>query len=97
MNEEMVRLVEVLVVFAKKLEDVVMEEVIVELPDELFMQFQQTLGSSFVSDEGITYLSKRKFTKHKQPNQIREALMKGYVEMSHINLTICSECLTCRV
>ena len=28
-----------------------------------------------------------------EPNQIREALMKGYVEMSTINLTICRECL----
>ena len=28
-----------------------------------------------------------------EPNQIREALMKGYVEMSAINLTICRESL----
>lgn len=28
-----------------------------------------------------------------QPNQIREAMMKGYVEMSSINLSIASECL----
>lgn len=31
--------------------------------------------------------------KQKQPNQMREALERGYVEMSHINLMICSECL----
>lgn len=84
---------EVLVVYAKKLDDVVMKKVFVGLPEEMFVQFQRTFGSSFVSDEDITYLSTRKFTKHKQPNQIREALMKGYVEMSHINLSICSECL----
>ena len=35
MNEEMVRLVEVLVLYAKKVEEVVMEVVIVELPNEL--------------------------------------------------------------
>ncbi|MFJ7953304.1 hypothetical protein ACIQZG_17505 [Lysinibacillus sp. NPDC096418] len=28
-----------------------------------------------------------------QPNQIREAMKKGYVEMSSINLSIASECL----
>lgn len=28
-----------------------------------------------------------------EPNQIREALKKGYVEMSAINLTICRESL----
>ena len=31
-------------------------------------------------------------SKQDQQKQIREALMKGYVEMSHINLTICTEC-----
>ena len=31
-------------------------------------------------------------SKQEQQKQIREALMKGYVEMSHINLTICMEC-----
>ena len=31
-------------------------------------------------------------SKQEQQKQIREALMKGYVEMSHINLTICNEC-----
>lgn len=30
--------------------------------------------------------------KQEQQKQIREALMKGYVEMSHINLSICMEC-----
>ena len=33
------------------------------------------------------------FNGQKEPNQIREALIKGYVEMSNINLSICSECL----
>ena len=84
---------EVLVVYAKKLEDVAIKNVIVEFPDEMFAQFQRTLGNTFVGETDISYISARKFTKHEQPNQIREALMKGYVEMSHINLSICSECL----
>lgn len=33
------------------------------------------------------------FKGQKEPNQIREALIKGYVEMSNINLSICRECL----
>lgn len=36
--------------------------------------------------------SKKSISKQEQQKQIREALMKGYVEMSHINLTICIEC-----
>lgn len=79
--------------YAKKLENVVVEEIIMELPEEMYNQFQETFPGSYMSGDEFTYLSSRKFTKHEQPNQIREALMKGYVEMSHINLTICSECL----
>ncbi len=36
--------------------------------------------------------SMNSISKQDQQKQIREALMKGYVEMSHINLTICTEC-----
>ncbi|MEG0384641.1 hypothetical protein [Solibacillus cecembensis] len=74
--------------FAKEL-----EEVIIEIPDELVIQFERTLGHNISSDGTITYLSTRKYKEHMQPNQLREALMKGYVEMSHINLSICGECL----
>ena len=34
-----------------------------------------------------------RFVTNLQQNQIREALIKGYVEMSQLNLTICRECL----
>lgn len=85
----------VLVLFAKELEEVKveMEEVIIALPDELSIQFERTLGRSINSNGTILYLSARKYMEHMQPNQLREALMKGYVEMSHINLSICGECL----
>lgn len=86
--------VEVLVLFAKELEEVKveLEEVIIEIPDELVIQFERTLGHNIISDGTITYLSTRKYIEHMQPNQLREALRKGYVEMSHINLSICGEC-----
>lgn len=83
--------VEVLFLYAKVIEE--LEEAVVEIPSELIAQFERTFGSNMVSHEAIPYLATQKYTKHMQPNQIREALMKGYVEMSQINLTICSECL----
>jgi len=82
--------VEVLFVYAKKLE---MQDVIVKQPNDFISQFNQTFELSYFGENEVTYMSTERFSKHKQPNQIREALMKGYVEMSHINLTICSECL----
>lgn len=82
---------EVLVLYAKELEKV--EEIIVEIPTELIAQFERTFGSNMESNAAITYLVPKDYTKQMQPNQIREALRKGYVEMSQINLLICSECL----
>lgn len=77
--------------YAKELLEV--EEVVIDIPNELIAQFERTYGR--YSDNGavITYLANKEYSKYMQPNQIREALMKGYVEMSQINLTICSECL----
>ena len=74
--------------YAKELEK--LDEVVIDLSNELITQLERKFGPrmSVVSDFGA-----QEYTKHMQPNQIREALMKGYVEMSQINLTICSECL----
>ncbi len=80
--------VEVLVLYVKEI-----EEVVINIPSELIAQFERTLGSNTHGSEVVTYIAAKEYTKHMQPNQIREALMKGYVEMSQINLTICSECL----
>lgn len=76
-------LVEVLVVYANQLEEIVVSE-------QMFNEFQQTLGRCLVHE---SHCSTRAFAKRGQLNQIREALIKGYVEMSNINLSICSECL----
>jgi CopG family transcriptional regulator / antitoxin EndoAI len=83
--------VEVLVLYAKEIDEI--DEVIIEIPSELIAQFERTFKANTESNEAITYLATREYIKHMQPNQIREALIKGYVEMSQINLTICSECL----
>ena len=48
---------------------------------------------SNTSNVEVVDFSARNLSRYKQPNHIREALKKGYVEMSHINLLICNECL----
>ena len=84
-------LVEVLSMYAKKLE--IEQDVFINQPMFPFSEFKQNFELTYFGENEVTYMSAENFSKQKQPNQIREALMKGYVEMSHINLTICSECL----
>ncbi|KGR82274.1 hypothetical protein JIN86_14320 [Lysinibacillus sp. HST-98] len=74
---------EVLAVYEKKL-----REATIAVQDRLFLQTKEVIeGESFVR------ILARKNLMQEQPNQIREAMIKGYVEMSHINLMIASECL----
>lgn len=77
--------------YAKKVEEE--KEVTLTLPQEMLNEFNHTLEQKSADKENFVYISSRRLSTHKQPNQIREALMKGYVEMSQINLSICSECL----
>nr|WP_106781583.1 transcriptional regulator [Lysinibacillus timonensis] len=69
------------------------KEVRFTLPQEMLMEFNQTLEHKSTSSSEYVIVASRRLSTHKQPNQIREALMKGYVEMSQINLSISSECL----
>ncbi|MFC5542573.1 transcriptional regulator [Ureibacillus suwonensis] len=78
--------VEVLIVYAKRVNDA--KEITVALPHEM-MKF---CGVENENNEVIVYVSKRRVVACK-PNQIREALIRGYVEMGQINLSISSECL----
>ena len=84
-------LVEVLYMYAKKLE--LQQDVFVKQPIISLGEFKRNFELINFGENEVTYMSAENFSNQKQPNQIREALMKGYVEMSHINLTICSECL----
>ena len=77
--------------YAKKLE--IQKDEFLDQPIISLSEFKQNFESIYFGENEVTYMSAENFSKQKQPNQIREALMKGYVEMSHINLTICSECL----
>ena len=68
------------------------DETVITLPKQV-VELGEIFEEKFFSRNEFMYVSKRKTVKHMQSNQIREALMKGYVEMSHINLSIASECL----
>lgn len=74
--------------YEKKIDDVM-----VTLPKQLVMELGEMFEQHSVLNDEVIQVSARKLVRHMQPNQIREALMKGYVEMSHINLSICWECL----
>lgn len=60
--------------------------------EDMFAAYMQTYkftDGKITIDNSSVY----SFSSHKQSNQIREALIKGYVEMSQLNLSICRECL----
>ncbi len=82
-NEKWMVPLEVLAVYEKKL-----REATIAVQDRIFLQTKEVIES-----ESFARILSRKVLMQEQPNQIREAMMKGYVEMSHINLSIASECL----
>jgi CopG family transcriptional regulator / antitoxin EndoAI len=78
----------VLIVLTKNVEQQIQKsEVIVE--SSYYYYLNEVLESSSFGSPEIESVS---LNKQEQLKQIRDALMKGYVEMSHINLTICKEC-----
>lgn len=82
-NEKWMVPLEVLAVYEKKL-----KEATIAVQNRLYLQSKEIIeGESFGRNLARQNLMQG------QPNQIREAMIKGYVEMSHINLTIASECL----
>ena len=69
------------------------KEAIVELPKQLVNEGVKTVKQSLTGSESFVSIQTSEYIKKGQTNLIREAMMKGYVEMSHINLSICTECL----
>nr|WP_240793326.1 transcriptional regulator [Psychrobacillus vulpis] len=53
----------------------------------------KTVKQSLTANENVVRVQANEYFKKGQSNLIREAMIKGYVEMSHINLSICTECL----
>ena len=89
-------LTEVLTVFANKIENEkiktsnsIVKNEYTNYLNELFERYAMSELTEFNSNNST---SMNNIIKQEQQKQIREALMKGYVEMAHINLTICTEC-----
>ena len=85
--------VEVLIVFANKLKNEQFSWSISIVRNEYAIYLNE-LSERYAISELMKFNSTAmiSISKQEQQKQIREALMKGYVEMSHINLTICNEC-----
>jgi CopG family transcriptional regulator/antitoxin EndoAI len=69
------------------------KEAVIELPKQMVSGGVKIVNQSFAKSENIVRVQANEYIKKGQANLIREAMMKGYVEMSHINLSICTECL----
>lgn len=76
-------MLEVLAVYKEKF-----EETTVAVQSLLLLQKKEVMEEGLFARASLRIKSRRE-----QPNQIREAMRKGYVEMSSINLSIASECL----
>ena len=64
-----------------------------ELPMQMVNEGVKAIKHSLTGRESVVRVQANEYIKKGQENLIREAMMKGYVEMSHINLSICTECL----
>jgi CopG family transcriptional regulator/antitoxin EndoAI len=73
-----------------------MEKVLIQLPkikvSENIEQAYKEITNTKNTDEFV-YIPTKRFIHTTQKNHMREAMVKGYAEMSQINLSICSECL----
>lgn len=68
------------------------KEALIEIPMQMGNEEKQAI-QSLPGRESVARVHANEYIKKGQANLIREAMMKGYVEMSHINLSICTECL----
>lgn len=70
-----------------------MREVIVKIPKRMLNENEHTVVHQEQERGGFVYISTKRYETDYEPDTIREAMMKGYVEMSQINLKIATECL----
>jgi CopG family transcriptional regulator/antitoxin EndoAI len=80
---------EVLTLRAKKN----VREVIVKIPKRMLNENEHTVVHQEPERGGFVYISTKRYESDYEPDTIREAMIKGYVEMSQINLKIATECL----
>ena len=70
-----------------------MREVIVKIPKRMLNENEHTVVHQEPERGGFVYISTKRYESDYEPDTIREAMIKGYVEMSQINLKIAAECL----
>ena len=70
-----------------------MREVIVKIPRSMLNENEHTVVHQHLERDDFVYISTKRYETDFEPNTIREAMIKGYVEMSQINLRIAAECL----
>ena len=70
-----------------------MREVIVKIPKRMLNENEHTVVHQEPERGGFVYISTKRYESDYEPDTIREAMIKGYVEMSQINLKIATECL----
>lgn len=68
-------------------------EVIVRIPKRMLIENEHTVVHKDLERGGFVYISTKRYETDFEPDSIREAMIKGYVEMSQINLKIATECL----
>lgn len=69
------------------------KEVVVKLPKQLISELTTHSNERVQEDGEYIYVSTQRVMKNMyDSNHIREAMIKGYVEMSQINLSISCEC-----
>lgn len=56
-------------------------------------EIEQAYQNNVSKNENSLYVPTKRYRKIDLKNDMREAMIKGYGEMSQINLGICSECL----
>lgn len=69
------------------------KEVIVKIPKRMLNENEHTVVHHEPERGDFVYISTKRYVTDYEPDAIREAMMKGYVEMSKINLKIATECL----
>ncbi|HEX5564620.1 MAG TPA: transcriptional regulator [Sporosarcina sp.] len=70
-----------------------MKEIIVKIPKQMLNENEHTVVHLEQDRGDFVYISTKRYVTNHEPNVIREAMMKGYLEMSQINLRIAKECL----
>lgn len=70
-----------------------MGEDIVEIPKRMLNENEHTVVHEERERGEFVYISTKRYEIDHELEAIREAMMKGYVEMSQINLKIAAECL----